>query len=298
MNIGASTRNNMLKEITDLLTTEQNLRVHQETFTDTMKSKLEYLCTKDTDELQGLIHGELNLLLSSSLKYKTGRFKLDAKGMNWKNLLVLTRNPGLKAPHEGYTNCTFGGVLKIDKDKNLVYSKYHGYGNTDSKIPIIKLSSLLKEKNINQEKLESFYNFLERYIGLCKVLKNKLKIKTYQLYSDSEMEWIPVVGTEIGIALNPINYKFIFKNNSKNSTRENLFIDSETMHVYLESEDSYSGGCPTEKLNMLVKGWPNLWKQLLVLEKQKKTLVLDLYKIIENLKDTNRPFRLLQKLVS
>lgn len=289
----------MLKEITDLLVTEQNLRVHQVAFTTTMKSKLKHLCTESTDEMQGSIQIELELLLSSSLKYKTGRYKFDATGINWKNALVLTRSPGLKAPHESYSSCNFSSILSIDKNKNLRYKERGYQSSSEDGRATIKLSILLKEKNVHQNKLKSFYDFLERYIKLCKILKDKLKIKNYNHYSDSDVEWEPIAETKIGILLAPMNYRFVFKNNNENSTRSSLFVDSETMHTYLERDEGhYSSGCQVRELEMLTKSWEPLWKQLLILDKQKGVVGSDLCKLIKDLKEVNKPFRLLQKLVS
>lgn len=288
----------MKQELQTLIKTEEALFNSQIKFKEQLKKEFKCLSEDDLDKLFSTVNNELNLLLSSTLKYKSNRFVLKAKDQNWKDELVLTRNPGLKPPHDGYVSLNWEEVEEIQSNGNLILHGRDEYSEKAAKLACIEFFPLKSEKNINQEKLLEFYSYLNIYLEIVKTVRaNLFETHQYNRWRNKKEEPTLIVES-VGIVPYSIDFSFRIKEIKNKDKDSSNVLPASTVHAFKSNDDSYSSSPSLSDLKEIFKNYDKLEIGLMALEQTKKEIVLKLNNLIDKLKSSNKSFRLLQKLIN
>ncbi len=258
---------------------KEELSRQQNSFKRVLEKTYPVLMTIDSDALLSDMDSELDALLSSSVINKTGRFLLPAKG-GWKKHVVLTRNPGLRFPHESYVLVQWSEMTELRQYRILKKSQNSSYGVTE-----IDFSSLVGNPKIDQVKLQKFIGFLKgEYFSLSRRIRDQIV-----RWCTSPQNCTAAVDLEIGhVGICADNRSFYLVYDSKSGTvtwSAHRFADFNNCE--LENEELE-----------IVRNWDKIHAVLLKLEEKKGKYMAQLKKWIDDFKDENRAFRVLNKLTS
>ena len=292
----------MKEELKTLLESKAKLFEDQKKFSGVLFQRYPSLISEDLETHIKNLDDELEFLLSSSLKSKSGRIKISAPDLGWKKVVVLTRNPGLKFPYESYQAFKLSRVSKFGDNGDIVKVR----NSYNEKKGLVKLSILKESGQIDQEKLEAFYEFLKELIQW----KEEEKAFIPDSSSDDDK-----TGIKIGEhKLNFYNKGFrlyMLREKSKRGYYHWAEIWNPEIKRYRvdEWEDYEENEEPGENsdlpeienqkplLNFLV-AFEDFDKILLEHEKLKIELVAKAKDLYQRLKEYNRPFKVLNKLIN
>lgn len=276
----------------DLLDAKQKMYEIQNFFAKTLKERYPSLMIQSVDDLEGKTNKELDFLLSSTVRIKSGRIVISAPEFGYKNELILTRNPSLKHPHGSYGAFSFTNVKEIIKNGDLIYEKNY-YDDNKKKLPIIKTSILKTSKVILQKKLKDFYNFLQTVIEWKKDI-NKIINRGY----NDEKIWIKVGQSRVKI--HSCDFEFVVIN----PDAKEKYNEEETIHAsqiisyrrgsYQDDEGKIDN---QELLLKILSNFEDWDKVLLKAEKTKAKLIKYGTNIVEEMKEYNKPARVLKKII-
>ena len=276
-----------MKEIIDqLVSAKEDLKKTQEEFRKDLE--IAYPCIeKENSDLVGkTISFELEFLLSSSVKIKSGRIKIPAD-TGWRDDVILTRNPALKRPYESYAAVSYQELVKIEEDGTLYFETM--------KKKWIKLGILRTNSKIDKKKLEKFYDFLGRFLSLKKKLDNFIKDNSqYGNNDDKKQEgcYRKLKKEDSYVNLRPIHFTICWKN-EKDKEGDHWY--SNEMTEYME-EESYKN--ITLKIEReIADNFSEIHEILLELEKEKLDIIDKMKVLLAEVKLANKPFRILLKLV-
>lgn len=274
-----------MKEILKrLLDRKKDLCISQGLFTKTLEDRYPSLISKDSDNDKKNLEKELECLLSSSVKFRSGRIVIRAPRISWKKKVMLTRNPGLKEPNYSYKAFDLIEIKEIDEDGNLLKAK-----NNWADLGKVMLGVLKKSKKIDQEKLTAFYKFLKETLvwkkDLDKLINSGYKDeKTFISIGSSRIK-IHSRDFEIGI-LKPLG------------ERKYERFDYLMSHEFIEYDSNGRTGISNQV--MLTDFWEHFKqfdKALKEAERSKTKLIKQSKNLFERLKEYNKPFRVLNKLL-
>ena len=271
----------MKKILKDLLDSKQKLFDIQKVFVKALDKRYPNLMKMDVDTLEREINNELDFLLSSALRIKSGRILISALRNSWNKEVVLTRNPGLKRPHAFGRDILFTEVNKIDANGDLEMGEPEDFRYS------VKMSILADSNIILQDKLKVFYVFLRNAINW----KGDTEDFIVQRYH------CPDKSLTLGRNSKAQIYSKDFS----------LRIYDSASRDYDQIEASkiqdFESGVREEKLyyqNILSKvleDFDNIDKALLAIELRKKNLINLGKELLKKLKETNRPTRVFHKLL-
>lgn len=272
----------MINTFSHLVRSKDQLAKAQKAFKESLNQTYPNLEVEDTSVLLKDIGEELDLLLSSAVIYKTGRVEIPAK-TGWKSSVVLTRKPGLKRPYESYPVIEFHeNISEITKEGDLKFPD----GREDY---FIELSCLKKNKKIEQKKLGRFYFFLDRLLKIKAVAEDFLV--DYYRAGDNERK-VKVGSYEIV----PLHRHFVIGGQVlKGENKHWETWESNEMFSFSE-EKTWGRRFSLSAQLAMIEDFPKIHEALLLLDYQ-KGLVLDvLKKLLKELKEENKPFRILEQL--
>lgn len=260
----------MIKELTKLVRSKRQMRENQRRFREKLEKSYPNLIQHDTHKFLELIGKELEILLSSSVVFKTGRFKIPVPA-HWRKVVILTRSPGLKSPYLSYPAFSFRSVDRVTPEGNLRISG-RGY----------ELSVLKGNPKIKQDKLKIFYQYLKELLKI-KALVVKFCIDPY----DTEKYIYKAQNFEIMIP--PIDFRIKIK-----KPKEVWY--SERMHEFSAADATWAGKVSLDVQESLLNEYPKIHQALKNLDKEKGLIVTKLQSLLKKLKEENQAFRVLQKL--
>lgn len=281
----------MKKVLKELLDSKENLYKVQRFFVKTLEQRYPNIVLKDTEDFEKKINDELEFLLSSCVKHKTGRILIDYPSGRKKEL-VLTRNPGLKFPHESYQVFSLVDVKGIDKEKNLL-----SHNNREK----VFTGRLQNSGQIDQEKFREFLKFLKKVI----VWKENVDQVISDRYGDKGI-FVPVgkhrmkifhQNFELGI-LNPEKGKQTYS--AKWLEIQSYQIPNYSADRGWDQQNQQDKGEITDQ-EMLIQVWrkfKDFDRALKREEKVKGKLIKEAEKLLEDLISFNRPFKVLIKLIN
>lgn len=275
------------KVFRDLIEVKVFLSSLQKEFIENLEATYPSLEKKSTSWFQKKISSELDILLSSSVLNKSGRFRIPAN-INYGKEVILTRTPGLKRPHESHPAFENYEVRFINKETGSLFIGEVKRGETDR--GCIRLGVLRSESKIKQNKIQEFYKFHDRFFPIKEKIRNFIK----DSYSDYEVSNVDL--GKIKIAIHSQHFTLYLKDGKKKNDWENW--QSEKIFGF---DDFNRGWYGIVKLNLqkeLVSGSSRerVCKELLKLDQIKSEIVKDLNDILISLRDENRSFRFLNKL--
>lgn len=236
---------------------------------------------KDINKIEDDINKNLQILLCSSLKYKTSKIVIDKDEKNnyYGNTVVLSRKGCLYYPRRDYGIDLFQNEKQnseIDKNYNLIYTNNLYDQNRVGEV-FVKLSILKDHKLIDQEKFISVIDLREEAI------KNQKdsKIVWTRRHSKDESSMIKITD----------NFCLRFFSNN---------VDFEIIDGTDKSYGSISHN-NLEQLNnigldIIFENWNKINKELLDVELIKDKTIKGYIKILKNLEDKNRAFLVLESL--
>ncbi|GAI03749.1 unnamed protein product [marine sediment metagenome] len=271
-----------MKEILkQLLDSKENLWKAQRLFSRILEQRYPALVQEDSQEFERKINDELQFLLSSCVKYKTGRILISAPKLGWKKKVVLTRNPGLKYPHECYEAFKLIRIKNIDQEGNFIGADW----NDKAKI---MMGVLKNSDQIDQEKFRKFYELLE----LAIIWQNRTDQMMNNGCSDDKKK---VMVGEDRIKIYNQHFELgILKPKDKGKYDRWEEIDSYEIIDYASDKD-------INHQDMLTKFWKKFEdfdEALKSQEKLKAELIKRAENLLKDLKDFNKPFKVLMKLIN
>lgn len=281
----------MKQVLKDLLDSKQKLFDMQEFFTKTLEKSYPTLTKVNSDELKRQVNKEIEFLLSSTVRIKSGRVVIKALNFEWTKEIVLTRNPGLKRPYDRDSVFSLTNIILVEKNGDIVrMDRYNS-----NRRGIIKTSMLKESDLILQDKLKDFYVHLKKIVEWTKILNSFISPS----YGDENIKIILENKSRIKICDD--HFSFLIydpeskeRNNSDrldeiNSTR----LTDYTRHDY--GENPRVAG--QEPLLKLWKDYDLFDKALMSAEKKKKDLIRIGKNILKELIVYNKPVRLFNKLM-
>ena len=274
-----------MKEILDLVSAKENLREAQDKFVKKLNADFPCIEKSDTTHLLDEVSSEFELLLSSTVKSKSGRIIIPAK-TGWKDGVVLTRNPGLKRPHEQYTVLKYSSVAEIKEDGTLLFGELQ----SERKIELGFLRTIL---TINQEKLEDFYKFLERFLKIKGVLCSLIENDNWKLKKEEGTSLRKVHGLEKDLWVILDSQHFLVGWSVKD--RDKYWVSKE-MPDFTDAHSYSYRDMSIEKERFIADNFVKIEKILKELEIEKLSSVQKIKDLLKELIHYNKSFRILQKL--
>ncbi|MCK4307261.1 hypothetical protein KAW50_03425 [candidate division WOR-3 bacterium] len=277
----------MIKTIQELVKTKRALDTKSRAFDSVLKRTYPCLVKDSIRSLAVDVDQELDLLLSSSLIHKSTRICFPAK-TGWKKEVVLTRNPGLKRPYESDVAWTWFLSHSI-KDSLKFKREAHE----------IDLSSLKENPKINQERLEYFRNSLKRLSEISKKLEGFLRFYKHGYYGPDTGEDTSqhAVNKDLSITVeDDTGFAIDRKRKGKGDKKDPDAWESDSFKDF-ETERGYGSPPELEIQEECAKNWGIIHKKLLKLEERKREFVKQLKELLADLKDFNKPYRVMQKLM-
>lgn len=244
------------------------------------EDKYPVLTKESLYQLEQNIRTGLEVLLSSSLKFKTTRIKIPVPLNKYNDCVTLQRKPGLNYPHYSYGEELFDQEhqsLLLNKNHDFVWSKEH-YDKAEHGKIALKFSVLKNHELVDQNKLKLVIKLRKKAVRAQKESKKILDITRFHGnrssldISKNLMIDIDSKGFEIGIKFNKERY--------------------ETNKSYADLA-SFDYNC----LKLLVKDWSLLETSLTELENKKQRMIRDYKQILKELGNANRAYLILQKLI-
>lgn len=298
----------MKEDLTTLLDLKGKLLQAQKNFARVLRKRYPFLMRENLEKWKREISSELDFLLSSSVKPKSGRIVIPAPDLGYKKEVVLTRNPGLKYPHESYSAFHLYDVARIDKNDLIVSDRY------DKKLPKVHLSKLIDHFQIDQEKLKSFLDFMEEFVKWSRKTKNFLCEGVYD--DDDEKYGIKVGEHKITFQAKGFKLKMLVDKREKGYSRWDEIgafnIKSYRVAEWERFDSDYDGDeeeedneeiekVQIENQSLLLKflGSFEAFDKVLVSQEAQKKEIVELAKsLFQRLQDFNKPFRVLLKITS
>jgi len=308
----------MKEELRILLDSKARLFQDQKNFSRVLSKRYPCLISENLKIFEDDLNAELEFLLSSSLVSKSGRIKIIAPQLSNAEIVVLTRNPGLKYPHQSYSAFKPSDISEIDEQGNLLGIKEYG----DEKRGKVILSALKGMGQINQDKLENFYIFQKEFIVWEKDRKTFIPVHSYrvsneeggvkigdhridfydkgfQLYILKDKNekgygrWTEIKSSVLKL-YKVENWNDSYNDDEMNEDNEELnpeAIGRSRRNKSLEIEDQ-------KELISVLNDFESFDKVLLEFENDKVTLVSKGKDLLRRLQDYNKPFRILNKLIN
>jgi len=278
----------MIKTIKDLIKSKRQLRDIQKVFEKKLNETYPYLQNKDSSILFNDINRELDILLSSSVLYKTGIIKIKVDNISWYKELKLSRAFGLKAPYRSYSTVRFIEVKTILLDGTIKLKE-----ERDKEEGRIELGILRNNRKIKQNKLEKFYSFLEELLRIQEPLKKIIHSKEHSTnYGEKDLEFHVKIGRYSILVLKKGFDILVEPLDKQNKETFNSF----QMKDYEEEDINWSSKLALNLQEELVNEYPKIHNSLLKLDKEKKLSMEKLEKYLEKLKEENKAFMIFQKL--
>lgn len=284
----------MKNELKNLLDSKVNLKKNQLNFKEILNEKYPFLLTTNLQEYKRIINAELEFLLSSSTKTNSTRIKIPCKRIGYgSNFVVLTRKPGLKSPYSSYSAFELHTIDRINKEGDLFVREDYGGRIKKDEERIVNLSILKGSSEIVQEKLQAFYDFMNKSIVLMTEFHKfvpsywnhesipALRIGKHQLKFSNQ-----------GFDLEIFNENYKSEYNKWNSIEATSIID------YSPDQSSDENGIRNQKsLMIFFKDFELFDSILTVQELKKKELINKAKELITKLSEYNKPFKVLKKLL-
>ena len=281
----------MLKQtLENLVSCKQNLKKAQEIFVSEWKAAFSFLWSEDVDNYVKELDNEFDYFLSSCLKFKSTRIVMPASNFFY-GKMVLTQNPGLKAPYFQSSSVFF------TRAKIILPTGDIDFGIKDEikrEKKILSLSVLRNNKAIRQEKLDLFLNLLQKSIDWNKKKVALITRNTYFPYYDSENIEKNTISRE--------NYKIILYSRSFSIKFGKYMIESDAFCHYPGMRgdgipDDTESKNHIEILSDVLKNLPQITADLNQLEERKKKLVISVEELLKELKKVTNGFKLLKRIV-
>lgn len=263
----------------ELLKRKKDLHSTQEEFTAMMKKTYPILY-QDYEILEQSLDKEIEIALSSCLKFKTSR--IEVKGIEGKGAyfipdrMYLTRNPGLKAAYSSYSAFSFMDLIKVDQDMTLHLEKH-----TKARV---KLGILKNNLHVDQTRLKQFLSFLrQEVVPLNKRIQDNLADR-WDEDPNAKVE-------KIGIVIRKKDFSLVDKEVDWEWRSQNMadyhddYYSKEGRIVEFKEEER------------VVEIYSKLHVVLLKYEKIKKEIVEDTEFLIKKFRDFNQVFRVTQELL-
>jgi len=235
-------------------------------------------------EMESKIEKGLEILLSSSLKFKTTKIKIYLPLDEYRTYVNLKRQPGLH-----YANLSYGLELfdndsqKMFLNKNLNFIFTDKYWSKEARGKVaMKFSILKNHKLVDQEKLMLMIKLRAKAIKAQKESRKILDINDLVSKMKSERDLFKVSkNLRIDLSFRGFDIQ-ITKNREAFSKEERSYYDLASFEP--------------EYLKYIIRDWNLLEKRLIELEKQKKRMVRGFKQILIELDDANRAYLVLEKL--
>lgn len=296
----------------DLIDAKINLASKQRLFQKFLFSNFPTLLQVSVGEIIKSLNSELDVALSFCLRKKSARINIPTKKTWRDDGVYLTYNPGL---HCSYSRCADVELLDSDtklEDRDLIHE--------DKKKT--KLSILVGHPDVNQEKLEKFYELLE-----CGLFweKNMQKFYSTDLQHDNKgNKEATFKGFKIGFRNNSAPRIFpdeklfkelseedlddLYKYSPQYSESDFLFLKGEIKkHRYYDDDKNQicqiGGELPRDKvanvrlLDLVLENTDLLLINLSVLEKEKLDLIRKAEDLLKEIKTFTTPYRVMKSLL-
>jgi len=258
-----------------LLDAKKELKEVQDNFQHSIAVTFPNLIKEDICLTEAQLENELEYFLSSALIIKSGRIKIPAALMYHKEL-NLTRNPGLKGAYESYRTIHLLQVRAIKENRDLECKNTYN----DNSV-IVELSILKDHKHIDQTKLDIFYDLLRKGLHWKKIWENYEKKETGIHKVEDGGIILMDKGFKIGLKTNP----------------ESAYLTELTTKEIEEFKSAFRRDDPD--LGFLIKfleDYDLFEKVLNRLEKEKEEILRKGSVLLEEFKEANKSFRVLQQL--
>jgi len=269
----------MINKIKKIKQAKIDIKDSKESLLNYFKDTYPTIFNKDINEIEDDINKHLEILLTSSLKYKTTRIRLDRPNSRYDSVVILARN---KCLH--YLNRNYGiKLFKSEKQEMLLnkngdfINKDDGYNNRKKGNINIRFSVLKNNKLINQKQLNKVISLRWKAIKIQKSKKESF--------------------------FSGRNYSFDEENSDKINSKISLLFSSKGMTFNSECERYGTGSIGNfedftdASLEILIKSWDKVIDLFVRKEKEKKRFVKKYKRILKELKDANRAYLVLQKLI-
>jgi len=292
----------MREELQSLLKNKKDLRRAQTFFKDKLNETYPVLMNENWKATcKNIINEELDLLLSSCLRYKTTRIKIPIirteidTGYRYYGTreLILTRNPGLKVPYGSASELIYSEIKNLkgrDIETNIGYRS--------ESLCLVNLAILEKTpKTVNQEKLNQFYLFLEEWFRIIQEKAYTFFDETvYRYGSDSESaKNFNVVEGENGIFVpEQVDFRFRIKGNKSFN-----IMNASKLYIYSESdnqEDWNTSSLSTIQQDKILNNFDLYHQVLLRLNNEKKEIIKVSTDLLKRILEFNKPFKILTRL--
>ena len=274
----------MIKSLRQLVASKVRLQKDQLIFKENLDKTYPNLIKKDVSILLNKIDKEFNVLLSSSVLYKTGEVKIPVIN-RWSSIIKLTRNPGLKAPYHSWSDVNFQEVQSILSSGDLVLKTKHS-----DKENIVRLGILKNHPKLKQDKIEKFYIYLEKALKIEKPLKELYQKDFYDkktVIPNVKIKGYKIVMLKMGFEI--LVQEDLAEGSELTTWRSSNMDDYELKRTYLNNPS-----LPLQE--KIAKFYPQIHEALLKLDKQKEKCIVRLEKFLEKIKEENRAFMVLGKL--
>ena len=275
----------MKDALTDLIKFTKKLRIAQTGFRMTLKEAYPYLEKTDVNDLLRNISTELDLLLSSSVISKSARIEIPAES-SYKKAVVLTRNPGLKRPHEHCSAVEFHTIYGLDENGNIY---------NEVKEEKISLSVLKGNEQIKQDKLNNFWLYLRKLCGIRDIAKTLIESDFYDLEDLIKDKGVYFQLKDSFIVI--LSRHFIIEMKGKNKNEYSQKLNSEDLGEYSEEEKQWGSYPSVKSLENFLYSFEELDEILQGLEKRKGKIVRELKTLLSNLQEENKSYKIVQKLL-
>lgn len=292
----------MKEELKLLIKNKLNLRETQDLFSQELERNYPNLIKEDTKDWTSHVNTELEYLLSSCLRYKSGRILIPtitrlASNEIQEKKVVLTRNPGLKNPNYQYSVVRLVEIEKIDSNGDFLQ-----VGDKYLKFERVKMSILKSLDKIDQEKLEKFYEFIEKSIGWTLGIRRLITGRGYGGSSYDENEIRLKNGDVVKIFSKhfEICFKDVKELKEKSGFQWNsIFSDALEDYSWREKDKHDPDGIDNlSLLKEILSSFEDFDRVLKNAEERKRILINQAKDLLERLKKYNKPFRVLLDLVN
>ncbi len=278
----------ILDNLKQLTANKKALRNSQKEFKAVLKETYPHLEKVDLVDWINKTEKELEFLLSSAVRVKSGRVVIPLKTKDlYQNKLILTRSPGLKYPNLSYSCLEFREIHVVEMNGDIVSKTYYGGDKTRT----IPLSILSNHEMINQETFQKFLELLKEFVAVKGNPSSKYSSNPEFLTPEDD-ETLKMEFGKINI-----NSKHFVVTLNKSKQKGTISLESDSLHEYHDHDGWGYDQATVEALELFIQKFSVIHKILLDADKKKEKRIEGYRILFQKLKTANHSFRVLNKLL-